>query len=107
MVTHDYTIRYQGRVDQLARRDIRPGLRGGRVRVEQRLDGSLAVKFRQHYLSVAECQPRPPVTTSPSPVQARKLRPKASRNWMKDFNLHQSPPLWAIVRGESTTPARG
>src|SRR5208337_3938059 len=51
-VTPDYTIRYQGKIYQIARGDIRPGLRAGRVRVEQRLDGSLAVKFRQYGLSV-------------------------------------------------------
>ena len=47
IVTPDYTIRHQGKIYQIARGDIRPGLRGGRVRVEQRLDGSVAVKFRQ------------------------------------------------------------
>src|ERR1035438_1664309 len=36
-VTSDYTIRYQGKIYQIARAEIRPGLRGGRVRVEQRL----------------------------------------------------------------------
>ncbi len=58
-VTADYTIRYQGKIYQIARTDIRPGLRGGQVRVERRLDGSLAVKFRQYGLSVVECQARP------------------------------------------------
>ncbi len=36
----------------IAHGDIRAGLRGGRVQVEQQLDGSLAVKFRQHGLTV-------------------------------------------------------
>jgi len=31
-VTSDYTIRYQGKIYQIARGDIRPGLRGGGVR---------------------------------------------------------------------------
>src|SRR5256885_14425185 len=46
VVTPDYTIRYQGKIYQIARGDIRAGLRGGRVRVEQRLDGGLAVEVR-------------------------------------------------------------
>ena len=40
----------------------------------------MGVKFPQHYLCVAECQPRP----------------KAAHNWMKDFNLHKSPP-WRVI----------
>lgn len=103
VVSSDYTIRYQGKVYQIARREVRPGLRAGRVRVEQRLDGRLAVRFRQHYLSVAECQPRPPATPPP-PKPASSSRPGAAAprrsRWMQGFNLHKSPPMWAILKGE-------
>jgi transposase len=92
IVTSDYTIRYQGKIYQIARGDIRAGLRGGRVRVAQRLDGSLAVKFRQHGLRVAECQPRPKTAPPPRPASSQKPRPKAAYHWMKDFNLQKSPP---------------
>jgi len=100
VVTPDYTIRYQGKIYQIGRSDIRAGLRGGRVRVEQRLDGSLAVKFREHYVSTAECQPQPKTPPPPKPVRSKKPRSKAARTWMKDFNLQQSPPLWAILQSE-------
>jgi hypothetical protein len=39
----DYMIRYQGKLYQVGQSGIRPGLRGGAVRVELRLDGSLVV----------------------------------------------------------------
>jgi transposase len=100
VVTHDYTIRYQGKIYQIGRGDIRAGLRGGRVRVEQRLDGSLAVKFRQHDLSVAECQPRPKTVPPPRPVSLPKPRAQAAHNWMKGFDLGKSPPLGAILAAE-------
>ncbi len=100
VVTHDYTIRYQGKIYQIARGDIRAGLRGGRVRVEQRLDGSWAVKFGQHGLSVAECQPRPKIVPPPKPVSLPKPRVKAAHNWMKGFDLRKSPPLRAILAAE-------
>ncbi len=100
VVTPDYTIRYRGKIDQIGRRDIRAGLRGGRVRVERRLDGSLAVKFREHYVSTAECQPRP--KAPPPPVSSKKPRSKAARTWMKGFNLQKSPPLWAILKAETS-----
>ena len=99
IVTSDYTIRYQGKIYQIARGDIHPGLRGGRVRVEQRLDGSLAVKFRQYRLRVAECQPQPKRPLSPKRVIAPKAGPKVVHNWMKDFHLQKSPPLGVILPG--------
>ena len=99
IVTSDYTIRYQGKIYQIARGDIHPGLRGGRVRVEQRLDGSLAVKFRQYRLRVAECQPQPKMPLSPKRVIAPKAGPKVVPNWMKDFHLQKSPPLGVILPG--------
>lgn len=108
VVTPDYTIRYQGKVYQIARTDIRAGLRGGQVRVEERLDGSLRVKFREHYLSPTECQPRPKRPEAPRPRAAtsKKARPKPERTWMKDFNLQKSPPVWAIVRSEGAPVQR-
>ena len=97
-VTPDYTIRYQGKIYQIARRDVRPGLRGGQVRVEQRLDGSMAVKFRQYGLSVVECQPRPQTPPPLKPARAQKPRPKVAHNWMKDFPMPKSPP-WSVILG--------
>jgi len=97
IVTSDYTIRYQAKIFQIARSDIRPGLRGGRVRVEQRLDGSMAVKFRQYGLSVAECLAQPKTSSPRKPASAPRLRPKVVHNWMKDFHLRKSPPLGVIL----------
>jgi DNA-binding transcriptional ArsR family regulator len=98
-VTPDYTIRYQGKAYQIARGDIRPGLRGGRVRVERRLDGSTAVKFRQYRLTVAQCHESP---KTPAPAKPRKVltsRPKPTHNWMENFHLEKSPPLGVILPG--------
>ena len=96
-MTSDYTMRYRGKIFQIARGDIRPGLRGSRVRVEQRLDGSMAVKFRQYGLSVAECQPRPKMPPPPKRESAPEPRPKIVHHWMKDFHLRKSPPWGAIL----------
>ena len=107
VVTPDYTFRYQGKMYQIARRDIRPGLRGGRVRVEQRLDGSMAVKFRQYPLTVTECPVRPKTPLPAKPLRVPTSRPKPAHNWMKDFHLEKSPPLGVILpsatRGGSPT----
>jgi transposase len=70
-VANDYTIRHQGKLYQIARSGIRPGLRGGAVRVERRLDGSLAVRFGDVWLDVSQCQMRPKAV----PRAARQPRP--------------------------------
>ena len=99
-VAADYTIRYQGKIYQIPRGEIRPGLRGGRVRVEQRLDGTLAVKFRQQRLRVVECEPRPPGPLPPRLFPLPKPRPQSKHNWMEGFTLRKSPPLGAILAAE-------
>jgi hypothetical protein len=53
VVANDYTIRFHNRFYQLLK-PIYPGERGGRVVMEQRLDGSLAIRFGSHYLKYQE-----------------------------------------------------
>jgi len=48
-VANDYTIRFENRIYQLLR-PPRPGLRGGWVVVERRLDGTLHIRFKGKYL---------------------------------------------------------
>jgi transposase-like protein len=53
VVTNDYTIRLHNRCYQLHKPAL-PGLRGGQVIVEERRDGTLAIRFREHYLKYHE-----------------------------------------------------
>lgn len=107
VVANDYTLRYAGQFYQIARADVRPGLRGGKVRVEKRLDGSVAVRFREHYLKVTACaRPQPLNPTVKAEQRPRKGRPKkepAARVWMRGFDLQQSPPLWKILQQQEGT----
>ena len=68
VVANDYTIRFHNRFYQLLP-PVWPGQRGGKVVIEQRLDGTMAVRFRGRYLKYAEVPlggspggstPRPP-----------------------------------------------
>jgi hypothetical protein len=89
-VANDYTIQWDNKTYQIAKADIRTGLRGAAVRIEVRLDGALAVRFRTHYLAVTECHPRPKVLTARSSSPAAATKPKSPRpksQWMKHFHL--------------------
>ncbi len=97
-VAGDYTIRYEGKLYQIARQEIRPGLRGGNVRVEARLDGSIAVRFQERYLAYSQCE-RPPKVTVPPPK--RTVSPKAPKAPRKsaverygNIDLRQGPKVW-------------
>jgi hypothetical protein len=56
VVSNDYVVRFQNRFYQLLP-PAYPGLRGGKVVVEQRLDGSLALRFGTRYLKYREIGP--------------------------------------------------
>jgi hypothetical protein len=92
-VAHDYTIQFDNKTYQIARAGIQAGLRGGQVRVEVRLDESLAVRFGQRYLAVAECHRRPTVPAAPKARKPAAPRPKSQ--WMKNFYL--TPPERAAL----------
>jgi hypothetical protein len=86
-VANNYTIRYDGRVYQIQRTDIRAGLQGSIVRVEQRLDGTLAVRFRDRYLAVSECAPYPKTTPAPERKSHPRKIVRRKSDWMKNFHL--------------------
>jgi len=104
-VQHDYTFRFEGQWYQIARPEVRPGLRGAPVRVEARLDGSLAVCFRQRYLAVSPCQPPPKAApTRPAPPPP-KPQPRPASRWCQGFDLRKSLPVWRAANLErDTTP---
>ncbi len=104
VVANDYTIRYNTKIYQITRRDIRPGLRGATLRVEERRDQTVWVRFRDRYLELSRCEPVPDRT---QPAPSASVRPISTprrgtpgSTWMRNFDLHQSPPLWKIIRQE-------
>lgn len=79
-VTNDYTLRFQGKLYRIAREDVRTGLRGSNVRIEERLDGSLQVRFLERYLRIEECQPQPKAAP-PKPAPRPRRPTKSSAAW--------------------------
>lgn len=76
-ITSDYTFRNDGKLYQIVRKCVVPGMRGASVRVETRLDGSMAVRYGGKWLEVSECEtpPKPAAQhkkNSAAPVPKRK-----------------------------------
>jgi hypothetical protein len=99
-VRNDYTLRFEGRLYQIEREAIVSGLRGADVRVEKRLDGSMAVKFRERYLTVRPCavagKPKaPPVKQRDAPRP--QVRQRGS-DWNKNFDLKKGPKVWQAAQ---------
>jgi transposase len=76
-VANDYTVRFHNHVYQL-HKPVWPGLRRGRVIMEERLDGSLAIRFRERYLAFSDLGALPPnprgLTHRQHPAEANEGR---------------------------------
>jgi len=108
-VRPDYTLRWAGTLYQIERQAVVSGLRGANVRVERRLDGSLAVRHGERYLPVKECAP----ADRPKAVRPRK-KPATTRrsgrrgsDWNKQFDLKKGPKLWQAVQASGQRRGEG
>lgn len=105
VVSNDYTIRFANRHYQLLK-PVYPGERGGRVIIEERLDGSLHIRLGKHYLNykllAAEVDggstPTPPKFTA-TPTSASEAD-RASEGSPSDATGTSSP-----ARRSGRTPA--
>jgi len=98
-VRNDYTFKWEGKLYQIERRAVTTGLRGANVRVEKRLDGSLAVRYGERYLPIEECVVATMAKTA-RPAKAAKA-PRASKrgsDWNKNFDLHKAPKVWQAAQ---------
>ena len=74
-ITPDYTFRNDGKMYRIARNCIQAGMRGGTLRVEMRLDGSMAARFRDNWLEVSECEV-PPKRAAADKKRSAEAAPK-------------------------------
>jgi transposase len=101
-VSSDYTIRFEGKLYQIQRADVRAGLRGGTVHMEKRLDGTLAVRFEGRYVAVSECVPQPKAVplSKPKITQAKVHRKpnEASRRAISGLARSGGLPVWKAAQ---------
>jgi DNA-binding Lrp family transcriptional regulator len=99
-IATDYTVQFGGKRYQIARSSVRAGMKGQKVRVEARLDGSIAMRLSAVYLeisaSISRDQPPKP-TADPKPVRKDHNRGGRSR-WMRDHPVLEPKPLWRAIR---------
>jgi transposase len=108
-VRPDYTLRWGGKLYQIERRAVTSGLRGANLRVEQRLDGSLAVRHGERYLPIEQCAPADRTRADrPKAKTAQKRRSgRRGSDWDKNFDLHKAPKLWQAAQRSGCRPEEG
>jgi len=68
----DYTMRWDGVIYRVKREQIAVGMRGARVQLERRLDGSRWMHWRNRILALEPCETRPEVIVEP------RVKPRAT-----------------------------
>jgi hypothetical protein len=79
-VSPDHTVSWEGQRWGLQRQQVCAGLRGARVEIERRLDGTHWLRFRGRYLPLLSCPVAPPVAASPSGLRPPGLPAKKNKN---------------------------
>jgi Integrase core domain len=92
-VTNNYTFPLSGQTYKIAETSIVPGLKGSSIRVEARLDGTVAARFDSRYLEISVCPVLPRVPTSPLNVVRKDHNRNGRSAWMKTFSLDRKASL--------------
>jgi len=98
-VRPDYTLRWDSKLYQIQREAITTGLRGAKVRMEKRLDGSLMVRHGERYLPIEECAvaDKSKTKTATKPAKTHRVGRRGS-DWNQNFDLKKAPPMWQAER---------
>ena len=98
-VARDYTVRYANRRLQVDKESAAAGLVGSTVTVEQRLDGSLHLRWRDSYLAFHEL-PAPATASAPTlglrphsrpKAKGTAVTPKPNHPWHHNYNPTRNP----------------
>jgi len=99
VITNDYTFQFGAQRYQIQKSALAPRMRGRRLRVEMRLDGTLAARWEGRYVEIAACVARAaaePPSAPPKPGAGAGRR-RGNRTWMEGFWERPSPPLWRAI----------
>jgi hypothetical protein len=119
-VGQDHTVRWQGVIYRIERKQIQAAMRGARVQLERRLDGSPWMHWRKRVLALELCPapshrrveppvPRQRATAERSAEEKARARQRfldARRRWRENYNHLPQRPLWQAIQ-DSPAPAKG
>ncbi len=98
VISNDYTFSFAGRRYQIARTDVKAGMRGKSLRIELHLNGALRARFEGVYAEVSECGVKAPAAPKPTGKPARKDHNRGGKSdWMDGFFERPGPALWQAV----------
>jgi hypothetical protein len=99
VVTNDYTFSFVGRRYQIARTEVKAGMRGKTMRIELHLNGALRARFEGQYVEVSECGAKAPTAAKPAGKPVRKDHNRGGKSeWMEGFFERPGPALWQSLR---------
>jgi transposase len=99
VVSNDYTFSFAGRRYQIARSEVKAGMRGKSMRIELHLSGALRARFEGQYVEVSECGAKPQPAAKPVGKLVRKDHNRGGQSaWMDGFFEHPGPELWQAIR---------
>src|SRR6202161_894750 len=98
-VRNDYTIPVDGELYQIETKAVVSGLRKADVRVEKRLDGTIAVRLGARYLpaslGIAATKTKVPPVKRATP--RRPPNRQRGSDWCKNFDLKKGPKTWQVA----------
>jgi transposase len=99
VISNDYTFSFAGRRYQIARTDVKAGMRGKSLRIELHLSGALRARFEGVYAEVSECGAKASAAPKSAGRPARKDHNRGGKSdWMEGFFERPGPELWQAVR---------
>jgi len=116
-VAPDYTVRWEGALYRVERKQIARGMRGARVQIERRLDGSRWMQWQNRFVALERGASRAQVPVEPPPEPPTKLQRSAeerarakqrlldSRRRLKErYDQLPNRPLWQAMRDSPLPP---
>ena len=98
VVSNDYTFSFAGQRYQIAREEVKAGMRGKQMRIELHLNGSLRARFEGQYVVIGKCGMKTAPVAKAKARPARKDHNRGGKSdWMDGFFERPGPELWQAV----------
>jgi hypothetical protein len=99
VIHNDYTFSFAGRRYQIAREQVKAGMRGKSLRVELHLSGTLNARFEGEYVDLGECGVKAPAAAKRAGKPVRRDHNRGGKSdWMDGFFERPGPALWEAVQ---------